>query len=121
MLITDNEAQAQRRGRAGVGVYAGPRGAGVYYGSGRGYYDGRYYDNRYYDGRYYDNRYYDGRYYGSRYYYPSSYYYPARTSYYYGPSASRYYYYWTNGWYVCQDRYTGDYWYRSGGSWYRWR
>jgi hypothetical protein len=124
MLMTPSTADAQyRRGGYSAGVYVGPRGTGAY--SGRNY---GYYGNRYYDGRYYGTRYYDGRYYGDRYYsryygdrYYDSYSYPSsRTSYYYGPSSDRYYYYTSNGWRICRDRYTDDYWYLSGGYWYRW-
>lgn len=112
VLMTDSTAQAQRRGRGGAaGVYVGPRGSGYY--NGRGYSNGRYYGNRYYGNRYYG-------YYGNGYY--DTYYTPSyRSSYYYEPSsADRYWYYTSNGWQICKDRYTGEYWYLSNGTWYRW-
>jgi len=108
MLADTPSAQAQPRGRVrgSVGVYVTPSGGNSYGWDGynRGYYP-----------RYY-----------SRYYYPRYYYsYPSYSSYYYGSSdysTSQYSYYWSNGWYICYDRYSGDYWYQdpSSGYWYRW-
>jgi hypothetical protein len=94
---TAGEAQAQRRGRDGDSDRRGYSGRPGYYGYNRGYSGSRYY------GGYYSR--------------PSTY-----QSYYYGPGdADRYSYYWSNGWYICYDRVTGDYWYQgSSGSWYRW-
>jgi hypothetical protein len=92
-------------------------------------YDGGYYGRGYYGGGYYGRGYRSG-YYGGGYYYPSydsgtSYYYPSTTttqSYYYAPeSASRYQYYWKNGWHMCYDNVTGQYWYESNGFWYLWQ
>jgi hypothetical protein len=102
VLMTDSPAQAQRgrRGGYGVGVYVSPsRGVGVYYGPRYSNY-GRPYDGSRY---YYGNRYYDGRY-RRDYYAPRNY----------------DYYYTSNGWRICHDRYTGDYWYHDKGYWYRW-
>jgi hypothetical protein len=97
---------------------------------GRGYYDRDYWDGRYYGSDYYSRPYYRSYYYG-RPYYGTSYYYSTPStsvSYYYGPNTtysddSRYHYYWSNGWYICYDRQTGDYWYQDPNTryWYRWR
>lgn len=118
VLATDSQAQAQRRGGgASVGVYVGPS---RNYGAG---YNRGWYGNSYYGNSYYGNRSYGGYNYPSTsYYYPSTTYsYPAtRSSYYAPPSADRYEYYTSNGWQICRDRYTNEYWYKSGGSWYRW-
>jgi len=120
VFATDLQVQAQRRGagRTGVGVYIGPiRNYG--YGYNRGWYGNSYYGNSYYGNRYYGG--YD--YPSTSYYYPSTTYtYPAtRSSYYYEPSSSdRYEYYMSNGWQVCRDRFTNEYWYKKDGYWYRW-
>jgi hypothetical protein len=96
---TVGDAQAQRRGRDSDGGRGGFVGRGYY---GRGYYGRGYY----------------GGYYGSSDYYPST-----SQSYYYPPGdTSRYTYYWSNGWYICYDNVSGQYWYRgSDGSWYVWQ
>lgn len=119
VLGSDSQAQAQRwgGGRASVGVYVGPS---RYYGNG---YNRGWYGNSYYGNNYYGNRYYGGYNYPSTsYYYPSTTYsYPAtRSSYYYEPSSDRYEYYMSNGWQVCRDRFTNEYWYKKDGYWYRW-
>lgn len=121
-----SEAQAQRWGRGGgwgvsvgpVGVYSG---TGYYGGYGRSYYGSPYYGNSYY----YSQPYYSSDY-GTSYYYSTP---STTTSYYSAPSTttysndSRYQYYWSNGWYMCYDRTTGEYWYQDPNSkyWYRWR
>ena len=108
---TESTAQAQsRRGCTSVGAYySSPNFSGsVRYGPSSSYYAPR--------GYYYDRSYYTPR----TYYYDRSYY--STPSYYYSsPSYSdRYHYYWSGGYQICQDRYTGAYWYREGGYWYRW-
>lgn len=104
---TADEAQARPRDRAEV---QSTRGRDNYYGG--GYYGRGYYGRGYYGG------YYGPSYYGSSYYYPAT----TTQSYYYPPGdASRYQYYWSNGWYICYDRTTGEYWYQSNGKWYVWQ
>ena len=110
LLLADTpsvEAQWRARGRGSVGVYVAPSGT---YGYTRGGYYGGYYRPRYYSG----------------YYYPRYYTYPSYSSSYYSDSGSysgsQYDYYWSNGWYICYDRSTGEYWYQdpSSGTWYLW-
>lgn len=100
-LGTPGDAQAQRRDRVSAR---------------RGNYDGGYYGRGYY-GRGWGGYGYDGGYYGSSYA-------PATTtqSYYYPASTDRYSYYWSNGWHMCYDNVTGQYWYQgSSGTWYLWQ
>jgi len=103
----ESVAQAQsRRGGSSAGVqFSSPRSStrgSAYYGPSRYSYPSR---NYYYDRYYYSTPRYDS-YYGSQW------------SYSYAPS--RYHYYWSGGYYVCLDRYTGAYWYQQAGWWYRW-
>jgi len=110
ILATDAEAQAQR-GRYGGGGYRGG-----YYGRSYAPYNYGYYG--------YYPRSYNYGYYNSGYVYPRTYsYYEApvyESPVYVAPATSRYDYYWSNGWYICYDRVSGQYWYSESGSWVPW-